>query len=85
MKSSLHEIPLHTLFFKTIYSHLRTVNADMQPPHLPVNMTCLLKIKEFCKWVFRILPRLRAGVSGTMLIVNANNWSKVSVSKHKRE
>ena len=42
---TLREIPLYTLSFKTVYSQLRTVNV-----------TRLLKITEFCKWVLRILP-----------------------------
>ena len=52
----LRKIPRYTLFCKTVYSWLPTVNADIHTPYLPVNITRLLKITEFCKWVFRILP-----------------------------
>ena len=38
----VREIPLYTLFFKTAYCRLRTVNAHIRTPHLTVNITRLL-------------------------------------------
>ena len=39
---TLCEMTVYTLFFKNVYSRLRTVNADIQTPHLPVNIIRLL-------------------------------------------
>ena len=39
---TLREMTLYTLFFKNVYSRLRTVNTDIRTPHLPVNITRLL-------------------------------------------
>ena len=55
LQFTLREIPLHTLFFKTVYFRLQIVKADIRTPHLPVSIARLLQITESCKWVFRIL------------------------------